>query len=63
MIAETTALGAAYLAGLSAGYWKIKPRSQNNGRSTLDSSPPWKRRCAIDFMWIETSAGAVETVD
>ena len=31
-ITETTALGAAYLAGLAVGYWKMLKRYKSNGR-------------------------------
>ncbi len=31
-IIETTALGAAYLAGLAVGFWKDTPRSNRSGR-------------------------------
>ena len=30
MISETTALGAAYLAGLSVGFWKSKEELRTN---------------------------------
>lgn len=32
VITETTALGAAYLAGLAVGYWKTLQKFRNNGR-------------------------------
>lgn len=37
-IVETTALGAAYLAGLAAGFWKTRRKLRVNGRWTADSS-------------------------
>ena len=32
---ETTAMGAAYLAGLAVGYWVTKKMSSRTGRSTV----------------------------
>ena len=40
-VTETTALGAAYLAGLAVGFWRTRPRSPRCGRATACSS----RRC------------------
>ena len=40
---ETTALGAAFAAGLAAGVWKSRPRSPRSGRRTRSSSRQWAR--------------------
>ena len=40
-VKETTALGAAYLAGLAVGYWETPTRSRRNGPSTGVSNPRW----------------------
>ena len=40
VVAETTALGAAYLAGLAVGYWPTRPRSPAIGPSIASFSPP-----------------------
>ncbi len=62
---ETTALGAAYLAGLATGYWKdkneikvnadidriFKPEiSDQERRSRLDG---WKKAVGRSFDWAE----------
>ena len=39
-IIETTALGAAYLAGLAVGYWPSIDDIKNNGRQTAGLSLP-----------------------
>jgi glycerol kinase len=65
MIAETTALGAAYAAGLAAGFWKnteeIKahwklskewqPRMDNNKREKYFAG--WKKAVQRSMAWIE----------
>jgi glycerol kinase len=40
-IAETTALGAAYLAGLAVGFWSRKETLSNTGRPTAHSNRRW----------------------
>ena len=37
-VTETTALGAAYLAGLAVGFWKGQQTSRPTGRSVVDLS-------------------------
>lgn len=41
---ETTAMGAAYLAGLAVGFWKIRKRSPEDGKRTAASSQRLKRK-------------------
>ncbi|MBP7056677.1 MAG: glycerol kinase, partial [Candidatus Omnitrophica bacterium] len=41
-IPETTALGAAYLAGLQCGYWKDKEEIRKNWRMRAKFSPKIK---------------------
>ena len=41
---ETTALGAAYLAGLAVGYWSSKEEIRKTGIWDGHSSRPWKKR-------------------
>ena len=43
MVAETTALGAAYLAGLAVGYWKDQDEISRTGRWTAASRPRWTK--------------------
>ena len=38
-VPETTALGAAYLAGLSCGYWKSRNDIRNNWRADKTFKP------------------------
>lgn len=40
-ITETTALGAAYLAGLAVGFWKMSKRSSSSGRSISPLPRRW----------------------
>ena len=40
---ETTALGAAYLAGLAVGYWKDKEEIERTGRCPGPLRAVWKR--------------------
>ena len=49
-INETTALGAAYLAGLAVGYWKDKKKSTGNGRWTKPLNHPWKSKKVKNYM-------------
>jgi glycerol kinase len=65
-ITETTALGAAYAAGLAVGYWSSReelernwgidkrwtPRMENAERARLYGS--WKKAVTRSFDWIET---------
>ena len=60
---ETTALGAAYLAGLAAGYWKSKEDLVKNQTTDRIFTPEisekereqkiktWKRAVACSFGW------------
>ena len=64
-VAETTALGAAYAAGLAVGFWKDydelrlnwgkgrewKPSMQEEKRDSLYST--WKKAVTRTFDWIE----------
>ena len=64
-VAETTALGAAYAAGLAVGYWestedlrinwqaerKWLPKMEPQTRGNLYSS--WKKAVTRTFDWIE----------
>jgi glycerol kinase len=64
-IAETTALGAAYLAGLAVGFWRnqaeigkqwkknrtFKPRMKNSSRTLI--SKGWQRAIAKSKAWQE----------
>ena len=40
-IYETTALGAAYLAGLAVGFWRSRASWRRSGNSTGASSRRW----------------------
>jgi len=65
VVAETTALGAAYLAGLSTGYWKniseisqkwkrdrvFTPSMEETRREKLYAG--WKKAVSYSFSWIE----------
>ena len=60
---ETTALGAAYLAGLSVGFWKDAVEIQKNWKQEREFSPSitaedrkkllkgWKKAVACTFQW------------
>jgi len=64
-VAETTALGAAYAAGLAVGFWKDydelranwgrdkewKPQMNETARAVLYAS--WKKAVTRTFDWIE----------
>ena len=64
---ETTALGAAYLAGLAVGYWKNKEEIRKNWQvsNTFDSTmneecrtklvKGWKRAVKCALCWSEES--------
>ena len=41
VVAETTALGAAYAAGLAVGFWKDLDELRRTGRRTSAGSPRW----------------------
>ena len=45
-VLETTALGAAWLAGCARGCIRVRPNSRAAGRSTAASSRRWTRNCA-----------------
>ena len=60
---ETTALGAAYLAGLAAGFWKDAVEIEKNWKQERLFSPSiteenrkkllkgWKKAVACTFQW------------
>lgn len=43
-VVETTALGAAYLAGLAVGYWKDKAEIEKNWKCSKKFSPKMKKK-------------------
>ena len=43
---ETTALGAAYLAGLATGFWEDREELKNRWRLRRRYEPRWTRRSA-----------------
>jgi len=69
MVKETTALGAAYLAGLAVGYWKSREDIANNWAADQRFSPQldparreelfagWRRAVARAAGWALPSAG------
>jgi glycerol kinase len=64
-ISETTALGAAYAAGLAVGYWKNLDELRSNWGKDREWSPAmnpdrrkelyrqWKKAVTKTFDWIE----------
>jgi len=66
---ETTALGAAYLAGLAAGFWKDRQEIKENrqiGRKFMPDMKPeerdrrlkeWKRAVRCALFWADDEAG------
>ena len=64
-VAETTALGAAYLAGLAVGYWKsqadIARQWQVDKRFTSSMKPPVRKRIADGWARALGRARAWET--
>lgn len=46
MVAETTALGAAYAAGLAVGYWKDPEDLRANWQESRRWAPRWTGRAA-----------------
>lgn len=60
---ETTALGAAYLAGLAVGFWKDAGEIKRNWKQEREFSPSitqevrnkllkgWKKAVACTFQW------------
>ena len=56
-IQETTALGAAYLAGLAVGFWDDKEDIRERWKLETEFEPKWKMNNALSY----TKAGkAVE---
>lgn len=70
-VAETTALGAAYAAGLATGYWKNtddmranwamdkrwEPRMSEDQREALYAG--WKKAVTRTFDWLESTQNGV----
>jgi glycerol kinase len=66
-ITETTALGAAYLAGLAVGYWKNIDDIQNQWQADKTFSPSmndakrnelvkgWQRAVSASIAWADNS--------
>ena len=48
MVAETTALGAAYAAGLAVGFWKDTDELRQNWKEDRRWSPEWNDRQRAD---------------
>ncbi len=48
VVAETTALGAAYAAGLAVGFWKNTDELRSNWNESKRWQPQWSRRAALD---------------
>ncbi len=59
---ETTALGAAYAAGLAVGYWKGLPDLRDNHAIARTWQPgmPRERRTALTSLWRKTVARALD---
>ncbi|TVR22775.1 MAG: glycerol kinase [Anaerolineaceae bacterium] len=67
VVSETTALGAAYAAGLSVGFWQNEDELRNNWQVSKRWSPQmsaderealyydWKRAVRRTFDWVENS--------
>ena len=53
VVRETTALGAAYLAGLAVGFWRDQAELAGTGRSTASSTPamPAEQRDRLYAGW------------
>lgn len=49
-IQETTALGAAYLAGLAVGFWESKDDIANRWKLEEEFEPKWKKNNALSFI-------------
>ena len=47
-VVETTALGAAYLAGLAIGYWKDRDEIEKNWKCSKTFTPKMKKRFNLD---------------
>ena len=66
-VAETTALGAAYAAGLAVGFWSVSRTSSTTGPRTSAGSrrwttadretavPVWKKAVTKTFDWVDES--------
>lgn len=48
VVAETTALGAAYAAGLAAGFWADTDQLRNNWQESVRWKPTWTERQRAD---------------
>jgi len=59
-VVETTALGAAYLAGLGVGYWKDAAEISRHGQTDMVFEPKMPRAEAQQLMawWNEALARA-----
>lgn len=55
---ETTALGAAYMAGLAVGFWKDREELSKNRQTDRIFSRQWKEKKPINSIRLETCRGA-----
>jgi len=46
-VTETTALGAAYLAGLATGYWNGLDEVRKNWRMSREFTREWRMKCGL----------------
>jgi glycerol kinase len=65
VVAETTALGAAYAAGLAAGFWRDTAELHANWRESRRWQPTWSedRRAAGYAGWKKAVARSLDWVD
>ena len=50
IVNETTALGAAYLAGLAVGYWESQEKLQHNGTWIKHLHQIWQKRSGKNYI-------------
>jgi glycerol kinase len=65
VITETTALGAAYLAGLAVGYWKNIEEIQNQWQVDIcfESKMPQEEQAALKKGWLRAIKSAIAWAD
>ena len=65
VVAETTALGAAYAAGLAVGFWSDQQELRNNWRQDKRWSPAWteEQRGAAYKGWRKAVQRTLDWVD
>ena len=61
-IQETTALGAAYLAGLAVGFWESKDDIANRWKLEEEFEPKWKKNNALSFIKVGKSCRSYTSI-